>query len=87
MSASSLFFYKTSCAPCSEAIIEVASFFAARNKPLIFCKLTPDLYSLIHGLPAILIRQDVFYTQQEIVILGSRMIEQLQLLDNLKLIV
>lgn len=87
MSPSSLFFYKSNCGPCSGAILEVASFFAERNKPLILCKLTPDLYGLIHGLPAILVRQDVFNTQQEIIILGSQMIDQLRQLDSSKLLV
>lgn len=85
MTNHSLFFYKLECPLCVEAMMQVASFFATKNKPILFRRITPEYYPIIQGLPAILVRKDVFNTQQEIVILGSRMIEQLKQLDTCKL--
>jgi len=63
--------------------MEVAPFFAKLGKPLLISKLT-DNYFFIPGLPALIVRGDVFNTEQEIIILGSRMADQLHVLLSAK---
>lgn len=79
----SIFFYRSDCALCNRAIAEVAPFFAAIGKPLVLSKLTPN-YFFVPGLPALLVRKDVFDTEQEVIVLGSKMIDQLRTLLSAK---
>lgn len=81
----SVFYYRTQCPLCPVAAIAVGEFFAELNQPILYRKITSDLYRIVPGLPAILVRTHVFNTKQELIIVGSRMLEQLEELKRHKL--
>lgn len=81
----SLFFYRRDCHLCITAAEEVAEFYAENGDPLIYRLITPEYYGLIPGLPALVIRKDVFNTDKEIILVGSGMLEHLQGIAKTKL--
>ena len=64
---------------------KVGAFYAEIGAPLIYRMITPEYYSLIPGLPALVIRKDVFNTDQEIILVGSEMEQHLRGIAKTKL--
>lgn len=56
---------------CIKAAPKVAAFFAERNEPLLYHTITEDYYSVIPGLPALVLRQPVFNTDTELILVGA----------------
>lgn len=81
----SLFFYRRDCRLCLMAAEKVGAFYAEIGAPLIYRMITPEYYSLIPGLPALVIRKDVFNTDQEIILVGSEMEQHLRGIAKTKL--
>lgn len=81
----SLFFYRRDCHLCITTAEKVGEFYAANGHPLIYRLITPEYYGLIPGLPALVIRKDVFNTDKEIILVGSDMVQHLQGIEKAKL--
>lgn len=77
-----LFLYRTDCRLCLTAAEDVAEFFGVRGIPLVIQKWSSNYATLVPGLPALIIRKNTFNTQQEIVVIGSKIVEQLKKLER-----
>ncbi len=71
--------YRKDCLLCVKAIKEAAEFFSKRNQPLVVHRWSSD-YRVVTGLPAIVVRKETFNTDQEVVIVGSQLIDTLEYL-------
>lgn len=77
-----LFLYRTDCKLCLTAAEDVSEFFGVRGIPLVIQKWSSNYATLVPGLPALIIRKNTFNTRQEIVVIGSKMVEQLKKLEK-----
>jgi hypothetical protein len=76
-----VFLYRRGCKLCYDCLDEVIPFLTARNLPVVVETITGMLAKEIPYVPALLLRTEAFNTDQEIVIMGRGMIEQLQVLE------
>jgi len=81
----SLFFYRRDCSLCLAAAEKVGAFYAEIGAPLIYRMITPEYYSIIPGLPALVIRKEVFNTDKEMILVGSDMEQHLRAIQKTKL--
>ena len=73
--------YRRGCKICYEALNEVVPFMTARQLPLIIETIQGTLIQEIPYVPALLLRTEAFNTQQEVVIMGRHILQQLQTLE------
>jgi len=81
MSRPNVFLYRRGCKLCYDCLDEVIPFLTARRLPVVIETTRGTLAKEIPYVPALLLRTEAFNTDQEIVLMGRSMIEQLQVLE------
>jgi hypothetical protein len=76
-----VFLYRRGCKLCYDCLEEVLPFITSRQIPLVVETIQGELINHIPHVPALLLRTEAFNTDQEVVLMGRHMINQLELLD------
>lgn len=76
-----VFLYRRGCKLCYEALQEVAPLMARLGQPLVIHTMQGEYIKQIPYVPALVLRTTAFNTDQEIVLMGRDMIQQLRVLE------
>ena len=76
-----VFLYRRGCKLCYEALMEVAPIMARLGLPLVVHTMQGEYIKQIEYVPALVLRTTAFNTDQEIVIMGRDMVQQVRVLE------